>query len=117
MIQTYRDFVSAAFQNGPNHTDVYGYYYVHTDAKGHPLCCIEMTRCDVTGEWLCGTDEGIDYATDLIETARKHGGYVCDSCDGTGDHGIEEESGCLYTCYACCGTGRISQFFGGPFPQ
>ncbi len=31
----------------------------------------------------------------------------CQSCDGFGDHGVEEESGCLYTCYACGGTGRI----------
>jgi hypothetical protein len=30
----------------------------------------------------------------------------CESCDGFGDHGVEEESGCLYVCYACGGTGK-----------
>jgi hypothetical protein len=33
---------------------------------------------------------------------------VCSSCDGFGDHGVEEESGCLYACYACGGTGRAA---------
>jgi hypothetical protein len=31
---------------------------------------------------------------------------TCISCYGWGDHGVEEETGCLYTCYACCGTGK-----------
>lgn len=31
----------------------------------------------------------------------------CDSCDGYGDHGVEEESGCLYACYACGMTGFL----------
>lgn len=31
---------------------------------------------------------------------------MCTSCDGTGDHGVEEETGCFYTCYACAGTGN-----------
>ena len=30
----------------------------------------------------------------------------CTSCGGWGDHGLEEETGCLYTCYACYGTGK-----------
>ena len=30
----------------------------------------------------------------------------CPSCDGWGDHGVEEETNCLYTCYGCGGTGR-----------
>lgn len=30
----------------------------------------------------------------------------CPSCDGWGDHGVEEESGCLYVCYSCGGTGK-----------
>ena len=30
---------------------------------------------------------------------------VCESCGGEGYHGIEEESGMPYTCYACYGTG------------
>ena len=29
----------------------------------------------------------------------------CESCDGFGDHGIEEETGRLYICYSCGGTG------------
>jgi hypothetical protein len=31
----------------------------------------------------------------------------CDSCGGWGDHGVEEETGCLYVCYACGGTGKM----------
>lgn len=31
----------------------------------------------------------------------------CPSCDGFGDHGIEEESGCRYACYACGMSGVI----------
>lgn len=31
----------------------------------------------------------------------------CPSCGGFGDHGVEEESGCLYVCYACGGSGRV----------
>ena len=29
----------------------------------------------------------------------------CESCDGFGDHGVEEETGRLYVCHACGGTG------------
>lgn len=29
----------------------------------------------------------------------------CDSCDGFGDHGVDED-GCLYVCYGCGGTGK-----------
>jgi len=29
----------------------------------------------------------------------------CESCDGFGDHGVEEETGRLYICYSCGGTG------------
>lgn len=31
---------------------------------------------------------------------------TCTTCDGYGDHGFEEETGCLYTCYGCGGTGK-----------
>jgi hypothetical protein len=31
---------------------------------------------------------------------------TCMRCGGWGDHGFEEETGRLYTCYACCGTGK-----------
>jgi hypothetical protein len=31
----------------------------------------------------------------------------CETCGGTGDHGVEPESGCLYACYACGCTGRV----------
>lgn len=30
----------------------------------------------------------------------------CTSCGGWGDHGFEEETGFLYTCHACFGTGQ-----------
>lgn len=30
----------------------------------------------------------------------------CESCGGFGDHGVEEDTGCLYVCYACGGTGK-----------
>lgn len=33
----------------------------------------------------------------------------CPSCDGYGDHGVEEESGCLYVCYCCGGSGRVDE--------
>ena len=29
----------------------------------------------------------------------------CASCDGVGDHGVEEDTGCQMVCYACYGTG------------
>jgi len=32
---------------------------------------------------------------------------ICPSCEGAGDHGIEEETGCPYICYACGGTGKF----------
>jgi hypothetical protein len=31
---------------------------------------------------------------------------TCMRCGGWGDHGVEEETGCLYTCYACGETGK-----------
>jgi hypothetical protein len=31
---------------------------------------------------------------------------TCMSCDGDGHHGFEEETGCLYICYGCGGTGK-----------
>lgn len=31
---------------------------------------------------------------------------VCLSCHGDGHHGIEEDTGCLYSCYACGETGN-----------
>ncbi len=31
----------------------------------------------------------------------------CESCGGEGYHGIEEDSGSPYTCYACYGTGLV----------
>ena len=31
---------------------------------------------------------------------------ICASCQGDGHHGIEEDTGCLYSCYACGETGR-----------
>jgi hypothetical protein len=30
----------------------------------------------------------------------------CESCEGEGYHGFEEESGNPYMCYACGGTGK-----------
>lgn len=33
---------------------------------------------------------------------------MCTSCDGEGHHGIEEETGCMYSCYACGETGKYS---------
>lgn len=31
---------------------------------------------------------------------------ICPSCDGFGDHGVEEETGRLYICFGCGGTGK-----------
>lgn len=31
---------------------------------------------------------------------------ICSSCGGHGHHGIEEDTGCFYTCYLCFGTGN-----------
>lgn len=31
---------------------------------------------------------------------------ICPSCHGYGHHGYEEDTGCLYSCYACGETGR-----------
>lgn len=33
----------------------------------------------------------------------------CPQCDGEGNHG-EDEEGFLYTCYACHGTGVMTEF-------
>lgn len=33
----------------------------------------------------------------------------CPSCGGFGDHGVEEESGCLYVCYCCGGSGLVPE--------
>jgi len=33
---------------------------------------------------------------------------ICPVCAGAGDHGFEEETGCLYTCYGCYGTGKYA---------
>ena len=42
----------------------------------------------------------------IMEKQSEHN-EVCESCGGFGDHGIEEESGMPYTCYACCGVGTV----------
>jgi hypothetical protein len=42
---------------------------------------------------------------------------TCESCGGFGDHGIEEETGCLYTCYCCYGTGKVRACSGSPEQQ
>lgn len=31
---------------------------------------------------------------------------ICPSCHGDGPHGIEEDTGCFYSCYACGETGN-----------
>jgi hypothetical protein len=31
---------------------------------------------------------------------------LCSSCGGSGNHGVEEDTGCFYTCYLCFGTGN-----------
>ena len=33
----------------------------------------------------------------------------CTSCDGVGYHGIEAETGCAYSCYACGETGKYGK--------
>ena len=31
---------------------------------------------------------------------------LCSSCGGAGHHGVEQDTGCFYTCYLCFGTGN-----------
>jgi hypothetical protein len=38
--------------------------------------------------------------------ARYAAENVCPSCGGTGDHGVEPDTGCLFVCYSCAGTGK-----------
>lgn len=56
-----------------------------------------MNNSDMIAAWNC-------YADWCAARAMRDNQY-CDSCDGFGDHGVEEETGCLYTCFACGGTG------------
>ena len=54
--------------------------------------------------------EWFEYATMKADDAREAmyaAMNVCPSCEGCGDHGVEEDTGCLFTCYGCDGTGRF----------
>jgi DnaJ-class molecular chaperone len=53
-------------------------------------------------EWLEYAAMKADEARDAMYMALN----ICSSCDGHGDHGIEEETGCQFVCYGCGGTGR-----------
>jgi hypothetical protein len=56
-----------------------------------------MNDADILQAWN-------DYSMWCAVRAKRVRQY-CERCDGFGDHGVEEETGCLYTCYACAGTG------------
>lgn len=58
------------------------------------------------------TAEYNEYAQVMAAEAREAyfaAQNICPSCDGFGDHGVEEESGCLYVCYGCGGTGKYNE--------
>ena len=44
-----------------------------------------------------------------MNAAAKPAMAECPSCDGDGHHGVEPETGCLYACYCCGTTGRVTQ--------
>jgi DnaJ-class molecular chaperone len=53
--------------------------------------------------------EWLEYAAQCAYEAREAyyaAQNICPSCGGMGDHGVEEDTGCLFTCYSCGGTGR-----------
>lgn len=58
------------------------------------------------------TAEYNEYAQVMAAEAREAyfaAQNICMSCDGFGDHGVEEETGCLYVCYGCGGTGKYNE--------
>ena len=53
-------------------------------------------------EWLEYASMKADEAREAMFAAQN----ICPSCWGHGDHGVEEETGCLFICYGCGGSGR-----------